>query len=145
MARSWTIAFLLVWQFAAYAGGDDAKAKYKKEILAALPTKPASLEVNTAVPSLVLVTATFDKDKDLGYKDLQYQVMYRLDGKSPRTLAMAIFIGNDAKNYQVLNIAWDAQGKLVNRQAFEDNKDKLAAVESRVKEIKGSLEKALGK
>jgi hypothetical protein len=149
MERLSVLAVCVACQFVAFAAGADAQTEAEKKMEAAikeaLPTKPASITVTNVVKPLVHVKMTFAKDQNLGFKDLQYEAGYRLDGVAARVTVMATYKNAAGQEVKALTIAWDAAGKVINRSDFGEVKEKVAPVEARASEIRMALEKALGK
>lgn len=132
---------------------DNREADFEKAIGQNLQTQPSSVKVhvmpNDTIPGnpldFVHVILEYDAEKSLGYKGLRFEAMHQI-GKnpSPRTTIMAIHPEGD-KEMKIVTMAFDDDGNKMDSLPFEEDKDKVAAVEKRCKEIDEALLKSLPK
>jgi hypothetical protein len=134
---------------------DDAITKgdeeLKKAVNDGLDPKPTTMTLSTSASDtdpgnpidVVQLELNYSNDVSLGYQSLKIAAVHFI-GKVPatRTIILATFQDGD-KESKIIHLRFDPSGKTTNRTTFEDDKEKLAAVEKRCMEVKKVIDKTL--
>lgn len=130
-------------------GRDTNNAKLKQAVIDALETQPTSsdlsivpLDVEKDNPiDAIRIELIYEGEKALGYKRLKIESMHQVGKKrNPKTIIMASYPKGE-EELKIIVLGFDPDGKIIDNRRFEEDKQKVAAVEKRCLDIKKAIDK----